>query len=356
AKPQGILIDEKRYKRKYVNCSNKSRAISTVQRHYLLVHSLCVLSVESLDDGDQALSAHLPIPVSHHRQIQLLAQGRPGQHHALPCLLFPTVLSSSQPHPQILHHVLCETPRCEVPPRHPLPEDLHRPRPCRAAPHRVQEPRHVQPRPPREHYRLAEPHDGATDRDLIRDLAALPASRRPHPRRPPERLEQRRQPVDHPLVAPGQDRQRPVPRPDVPARDRRVHGPAPPGPRRRRNLAREGRVAAGAVYEDAAGRDGGEGAGGGVEEGLADVGRVTDHGEQHVGGAGGIGRRGNEVGAEAAEVIGLGGGAGVDGNGVAGGPEAGGHGGAHDPGADPADTCHAWSDRSRIAPALFHRP
>lgn len=93
-----------------------------------------------------------------------------------------------------------------------------------------------------------------------------------------------------------------------------------------------------------------------MEEGLTYIGWMADHGEYDVGGAGSVGWRGNEVGAETAEVLDLGGGAGVHGDGVASSAKAGSHGGAHDTDADPTDPSQTWADRLRISsvPFQFH--
>lgn len=93
------------------------------------------------------------------------------------------------------------------------------------------------------------------------------------------------------------------------------------------------------VDEDSAGAEGGEGAGGGVEEDGADVGGVADDGEDDVGAGGeGVGV-GGEVGAEVEEGLGLGRSTVEDGERVAGPDEVGAHGLAHDACADPAQSC-----------------
>lgn len=105
-----------------------------------------------------------------------------------------------------------------------------------------------------------------------------------------------------------------------------------------RNFGGEGGLRGGHVNEDTARAEGGERAGGWVEEDGAHVGGVADDGEYDVG-AGGDGVGGSsEVGPEVDERLGLGSSAVEDGEGVAGPDEVGAHGLAHDARADPAHT------------------
>lgn len=100
------------------------------------------------------------------------------------------------------------------------------------------------------------------------------------------------------------------------------------------------------VDDDGVGVEGGEE---GIENEGFDVGGVADHGENDVRSGGKVGRGIDELSAEGEEGGGFGGGAGVDGDGVAGGDEARNHGAAHYADAYPSN---AGSGRANRAPEL----
>ena len=77
---------------------------------------------------------------------------------------------------------------------------------------------------------------------------------------------------------------------------------------------------------------------------------MADHGEEDVGGLGEVGGGGGEGGALGLEEEGVWVGrvAGVEGESVAGGEEARGHGGAHHADADEADAGFGWVDSGRV--------
>lgn len=92
------------------------------------------------------------------------------------------------------------------------------------------------------------------------------------------------------------------------------------------NLPGQSGMATGMVNDDGVGAEGRDKC---IENDRFDVRWVADHGEKYVAGGGEIGRGVGEIYAEGEEESGFRWGAGIDGEGVAGGDEARGHGAAH---------------------------
>lgn len=263
------------------------------------------------------------------RHIQLVRERQPGQRH-------PHPLAFHQTDAEVLHKVMHKEPRLKIPLQYPPPIQIQGPRPSRAGRYRLQIQTHIQPSLVGVYHPLHEPHHRRRDRDLVRQLRALPQTRPAHVVHLPHALEERRQPPDDPLVAAGEDGQLSLPGAAVSSGDGGVDGGAATGGGGCGDLDGEGGVAGGHVNDGGGGWEGGEDAGGGEDDG-ADVGGVADDGEDDVGGGGeGLGG-GGELGPHLEEGVGLGGGAVEDGDGVAGGDEVGAHGAAHDACADPAD-------------------